>query len=437
MKSKLALLAVACALCSVCLGQWSEPIDVGVDTALHYVDDFQFAMAGGDTLWAFYSVDNGWPDMSCAFAHWSMGDSWSDARVLVADTFVYCLAAGTDAQDRVWLSWYNGTYYTDDDSWGICTRVHDSLGWGPERQALPGPGSVGQSFAVGKQGDWYMGICVQYAPLPGLCTSALYSMFQGDTWIWPHSIAEGSGSPLFIDYGLPLMVARPDSGLWAVCSHSTYGVSEILIDQVLPDTIRRLASLDCGGSYAATGDSSGHMWIVYLDSSGALWSATFSQGGMIDQRIVTTDRRWSAPMVCTDPLGWVWTCWTRPDTILVVSYNRGNGWSPPEAVTESYSIAADITSDRNGRIYVGLHDRRGRCLTCYRSLRPSIEETANGDGRMATGAATVVRSLPPGAVAFDAMGRRVVSAKPGVYFVRNEGRGEGDLGRARKVVVQR
>jgi hypothetical protein len=50
--------------------------------------------------------------------------------------------------------------------------------------------------------------------------------------------------------------------------------------------------------------------------------------------------------------------------------------------------------------------------------------------------ATVVRRLPAGAVAFDAMGRRVVGAKAGVYFVRGEGRGTGDAGRMRKVVVQ-
>jgi hypothetical protein len=52
--------------------------------------------------------------------------------------------------------------------------------------------------------------------------------------------------------------------------------------------------------------------------------------------------------------------------------------------------------------------------------------------------ATVLRRLPPGAVAFDAMGRRVVSAKAGVYFI-GEGsgaRGQGS-GRMRKVVVQR
>jgi YVTN family beta-propeller protein len=52
--------------------------------------------------------------------------------------------------------------------------------------------------------------------------------------------------------------------------------------------------------------------------------------------------------------------------------------------------------------------------------------------------ATVVRGLPPGAVAFDAMGRRVVSAKAGVYFV-GEGsgaRGQGS-GRMRKVILHR
>ena len=52
-------------------------------------------------------------------------------------------------------------------------------------------------------------------------------------------------------------------------------------------------------------------------------------------------------------------------------------------------------------------------------------------------AATVTRSLPADAVVFDAMGRRVVSAKPGVYFVRDEGRGTGDVGRIRKVILQR
>jgi hypothetical protein len=47
-------------------------------------------------------------------------------------------------------------------------------------------------------------------------------------------------------------------------------------------------------------------------------------------------------------------------------------------------------------------------------------------------AATVMRSLSPGFVAFDAMGRKVLSPKPGVYFVR-----EAQAQAVRKVVIQR
>ena len=53
-------------------------------------------------------------------------------------------------------------------------------------------------------------------------------------------------------------------------------------------------------------------------------------------------------------------------------------------------------------------------------------------------AATVVRGLPADAVAFDAMGRRVLSAKPGVYFVREEPQASSHKPQAvRKVIIQR
>ena len=55
-------------------------------------------------------------------------------------------------------------------------------------------------------------------------------------------------------------------------------------------------------------------------------------------------------------------------------------------------------------------------------------------------AATVMRKLPAGAVAFDAMGRRVVNPMPGVYFVRSEPSAVSRQPSAvavRKVVIQR
>jgi hypothetical protein len=53
--------------------------------------------------------------------------------------------------------------------------------------------------------------------------------------------------------------------------------------------------------------------------------------------------------------------------------------------------------------------------------------------------ATVIRSQPQGVVAFDAMGRRVLNPKSGIYFVRDEGQRtkDGPTGGVRKVVIQR
>ena len=46
-----------------------------------------------------------------------------------------------------------------------------------------------------------------------------------------------------------------------------------------------------------------------------------------------------------------------------------------------------------------------------------------------------MRSLPPGAMAFDATGRRVTGAEAGVYFVAGNGRRSG--AKIQKVIIQR
>jgi hypothetical protein len=63
----------------------------------------------------------------------------------------------------------------------------------------------------------------------------------------------------------------------------------------------------------------------------------------------------------------------------------------------------------NGRIY----------KTRIAEVGTGIRESRVGSGRSgAFSRPTVIRSLPAGSVAFDAMGRRVLNPKPGVYFVR-------------------
>jgi hypothetical protein len=64
-----------------------------------------------------------------------------------------------------------------------------------------------------------------------------------------------------------------------------------------------------------------------------------------------------------------------------------------------------------------------------------VERTKDEGGRMKS--ATVLRRLPAGAVAFDAMGRRVLNPKPGIYFVRERSAAGGERPAIRKVVVTR
>ena len=205
---------------AVCVGQWSEPVSVG-DSA-DYLQCFQVAAGGGDTAWAFYLGYNGGPAPVYVFCRWSMGGSWSSPETLAtAANYLYCLSSGVDPQRRVWLAWYDGNYLTLNDTWGIYTRVHDSLGWGDIRLALPAGGIVGLNFAADKDRNWHMGICQQSAPYPNLFSSAYYGRFQGDTWA-VGALGVGSPDPYWMDYGMPTLVARPDSGFWAVYSRRAY-----------------------------------------------------------------------------------------------------------------------------------------------------------------------------------------------------------------------
>jgi len=65
-----------------------------------------------------------------------------------------------------------------------------------------------------------------------------------------------------------------------------------------------------------------------------------------------------------------------------------------------------------------------------------VQETMNDERATRNVRPTVIRSLPPGAVAFDAMGRRVLNPKSGVYFVRAVG-GKPLAVSCQKVVIQR
>jgi len=89
----------------------------------------------------------------------------------------------------------------------------------------------------------------------------------------------------------------------------------------------------------------------------------------------------------------------------------------------------------NSRVYV--LDEVANAVFVIRDTAVGVEESPKPQASNSKPAATVVRGLPPGAVVFDAMGRRVVNPRGGVYFVRS---GPSAAGRqpsaVTKVIIQ-
>ena len=76
MKPKLVLCAIFCVLCSICVGQWSEPALVWQDTT--GMDEARLLCTPGDTFWTAvmdegWNGQTGWHRIQTA---WSTGDSW-------------------------------------------------------------------------------------------------------------------------------------------------------------------------------------------------------------------------------------------------------------------------------------------------------------------------------------------------------------------------
>ncbi len=102
------------------------------------------------------------------------------------------------------------------------------------------------------------------------------------------------------------------------------------------------------------------------------------------------------------------------------------------------AVCWNTTQNRTYISCAGSPSRNGSIYVLRDSMPAGVEEVVNSEVRTERVAASVVRSLPAGTVAFDAMGRKVANPKSGVYFL-GEGlgtKGQG-LARMRKVVLPR
>jgi hypothetical protein len=147
-------------------------------------------------------------------------------------------------------------------------------------------------------------------------------------------------------------------------------------------------------------------------------------------------------------------------------WNYGNisfwGYLKFRIDTTYYSRSADVNLTAGGSTAVSAADSwyplpGRRVLACSLFVLPAdtcvaakshefwvpgsgIDEAMSDECRTMSTGPTILRASGiqrlASEVLFDAMGRRVLDPKPGVCFVRDEGRGARDLGRTRKVVIQ-
>ncbi len=109
------------------------------------------------------------------------------------------------------------------------------------------------------------------------------------------------------------------------------------------------------------------------------------------------------------------------DVCYTTSTDDGASWSERTRVNDTTTIIdnPDIAADSAGAVYVIWQDTRNRRNEIWFSTyNPTGVTEQSGRRPEARTSATVVRWLPPGAAAFDVMGRRVLYPEPGVCFLR-------------------
>jgi len=147
----------------------------------------------------------------------------------------------------------------------------------------------------------------------------------------------------------------------------------------------------------------------------------------------------------TSDLWWCFVAWVsdrngNPDIYTSYGSNDWDYWVDLDSADDLSPVVTSMTDGMGAQMaWVLWQSNRHGDWDIFGGYvyNSGIEESPRSQAPSRKLPATVVRSLPDGAVAFDAMGRRVLDPKPGAYFVRDEGRGAWDAGRMRKVIIQR
>jgi hypothetical protein len=126
-----------------------------------------------------------------------------------------------------------------------------------------------------------------------------------------------------------------------------------------------------------------------------------------------------------------------PDSVLRFAY-KDTRWHFREVTGVTSATCCDLALAEDGQPLIAYEDSSGVSLARGVDVL-GVGENSRPRASSRKLAATVIRSLPAGVVAFDATGRRVLNPKSGVFFVqeRSAASGEPSAATVRKVVISR
>ncbi len=171
-------------------------------------------------------------------------------------------------------------------------------------------------------------------------------------------------------------------------------------------------------------------------ASAAAYAGDYSGGYTLFDRDSVWPGRARDAAVQVDSAGRDLTALVTPDSVLRFAF-KGGFWHFYEVPGVTTAARCDLALDDAGQPLLAFVDSIGIWLARGINI-VGMEENHVPQAAGRRLAATVVRSLPPGTVVFDAMGRRVRNPRAGIYFL-GEGLGARvqGRGRMRKVVLQR
>ena len=436
-------------LAALASGQWSDPVVLG-DSCFRYrwAAGPVLIPAAADTDWAVwrrYLPDHHDLILACRFA----GDSWEAAERVTADSAWYNYPTGIRGDSgQVLVAYYRGSYPVSGpavlDSWGIYTVTRTDTGWTIPQMMY----EVNETFPVeirlghNRQGD--IGMTWEGTgppiPWPG---SVMFSRKTAQGWTPARCLAAGS---LTMDFGQASLIPGDTTDFHIAFTSAGLESPYPCSVQVwtLDDTLVGGPTSFAGGSGQLV-RSDERRYLVFMGSDKIFASVNKGSGW---ETPVEIPGPYGEPTLAMDVFGWAWVSWT--DTAgqaVLASHNAGNFWTSPETVALCQDGSNPVlVSDDNGRMHCCWLDDNVGGLTnvrwAYRLTRPGVEESNKLQVPSSKLGATILSGPSSigrlaSCVVFDAMGRRALNPKPGIYFVRDVVRGAGREGQTRKVVIQR